>query len=250
MEKEVFFGLGLNEKEIEIFSVLLNLGTSPASKVAKKSNSLRTSVYDYLNDLIDKGFVTYSIRNNKKYFTAIEPEKILEKFNEKKSIEEESILKLIMQLKTNQNKDKEKIDVEVYEGKEGMKTAMNLMLQSKELLFYGSSGVSYKLLPIFMEKWNKDRLKKKVFLKIIYNYSELTKKRLEEGPKLDFAEVKFFSENNYSIIGTGITEKMVLLTFWNTQTPFAIAINNDELVKNYKNNFEILWKQATIHPPK
>jgi sugar-specific transcriptional regulator TrmB len=246
MEQISLKTFGLKDKESEVYLALLKSGPSLANKLAKKTNLLRTTVYDYLDALIEKGFATYTIQGGKKYFTAINPEKLLDKFEERKQDEENTLKQLITQLSKIQNTENKGTNIEVYEGKEGMKTAMSwgLREEKKEILVYGSSGVSWKIIPLYMEKWHNERVRKKVKLKIIYNRVKETDERLKKGPTVELMEYKFSPIKDFSIIGTIIFTDRILLTIWDTETPIAIGIHSKEMSKNYKNNFEILWKNA------
>ena len=80
--------VGLNEKETQIYLALLKEGQVLANNLAKKTNILRSSIYDYLDALVEKGVLSYSIISGKKYFQAVSPEKILDNFKEEKNKEE------------------------------------------------------------------------------------------------------------------------------------------------------------------
>ncbi|MFA6064646.1 MAG: helix-turn-helix domain-containing protein [archaeon] len=246
MEEANLANFGLKEKESEVYLALLKSGPSLANKLAKKTNLLRTTVYDYLDALIEKGFATYTIQGGKKYFSATNPEKLLETFEEKKNAQENTLKILVSQLKTIANTDEKKVKVDVFEGKEGMKTAFNQILRAnpKVMISYGSSGSSYRLLPIFMEQWHKQRIKQKLLLKVIYNDVPSSYERVEKGPKLELSEVRIFPITNFSLMGTILYNETVLLTFWDSESPLAISIQSKEMSKNYKDNFEILWKNA------
>jgi len=246
MEETNLKSFGLKEKESEVYLALLKSGPSLANKLAKKTNLLRTTVYDYLDALIEKGFASYTIQGGKKYFSAINPEKLLETFEEKKNEEENTLKLLITQLKKVANTEEKQVKVDVFEGKEGLKTAFNQILRAnpKELISYGSSGSSYKILPIFMEQWHKQRIKQKMLLKVIYNDVPSSYERVTKGPKLEVSEVRIFPITNFSLMGTILYNETVLLTFWDAEAPLAITIQSKEMSKNYKDNFEILWKSA------
>jgi len=238
--------IGLKEKEAKVYINLLKEGQSLANKIAKTTNILRSSIYDYLDVLLEKGFVTYTIVSGKKYFQAVDPNKILDKFNEQRQIEEDALKQIVPELTKFKNTSENKAHVEVYEGKEGMKSAFSHILkdQPKQIMVYGSSGVSYKLLPFFMEHWHKERTKHKIFLRAIYNNVPEAKERMKNGPKLSLAEVKFFPVKEFSLTGTLIYNNAVLITMWNFESPLAISIQSKEISKDYKKNFELLWKIA------
>lgn len=238
--------IGLKEKEAKAYIALLKEGPSLANQLSKKVEVLRSSIYDYLDILLEKGFISYTIISGKRYFQAVNPKKIIDNFEEKKRIEEEALNQIVPELSKLQGLAEKKANVEVYEGKEGMKTTMSYILKEnpEEILIYGSSGVSYKLLPFFMEHWHRERIKLKLPIRIIYNQIQEAKERIEKGPSLKLAKIKFFPIKDVSLTGTIIYNDKVLITIWNPENPLAISIESKDITKNYKNNFEILWKAA------
>src|SRR3989338_11363254 len=125
IEKLLKFGLA--EKEAKVYLACLELGDSVASDIALKSNLPRTLVYDILERLIDLGLISYAIKANRKVFRAADPDEFLRIAHEK----EEAINEALPELKRLQKiKGVKRPKVEVYEGKEGMKTVMNDILGS------------------------------------------------------------------------------------------------------------------------
>jgi sugar-specific transcriptional regulator TrmB len=246
MELSQLEKVGLKEKEARVYVALLKEGPSLANHIAKRTNILRSSIYDYLDVLFEKGFVSFVIKSGKKYFQAVDPQKILDIFNEEKKREEQALKEIVPNLAKLKGLFHKKANVELFEGKEGMKTAMSYILKGKpkELLAYGSSGVSYKLLPYFMIHWHRQRVKQKTLLKVIYNDVKEARERLKKGPKLQLTKIKFLPIKNFSLTGTIICGDKVLITMWNVESPLAISIESKIIAKDYKNNFEILWKTA------
>ena len=218
--------IGLKEKEAKVYIALLKEGQHLANFIAKKTNILRASIYDYLDVLLDKGFITYTIISGKKYFQAVDPQKILDSFKEKRNLEEETFKQIIPELTSLKNMAEKKANVEVFEGKEGMKSIMSYILKDKpkEVLIYGSSGVSHKLLPFFMEHWHKQRIKQKILLRIIYNDISESKERIKEGTSLELAKIRFFPIKSVSLTGTIIYDDRVIITIWNPESPLAVSI--------------------------
>lgn len=238
--------IDLKEKEAKVYIALLKVGPSLANQLSKKTSIIRSSIYDHLDILLDKGFISYVIKSGKKYFQAVDPQKIIEKFNEDKLKEEQILKDLVPQLIKLQNTSSKKSKIEVFEGKEGMKSAMSYILKDnpKEILVSGSSGVGYKLLPFYLEHWHKERAKRKIKLKIIYNNIPEAKERIKKGPSLNYSEIRFIDFNHASLTGTLIYNNKILLTIWDLENPFAILIENENIAKSYKNNFQVIWKSA------
>ncbi len=238
--------IGLKEKEAKVYIALLKKGTSLANPLSKDTDILRSSIYDYLDILIEKGFVSYTIQSGKKYFTAVDPKKILDNFEEQRNREEEALKEIVPKLAELQNISKKKADVEIFEGKEGMKTVFSRILKDNpnDLLIYGSSGVGYKLLPFYLKHWHNQRVKQGIQIKIIYNKVTESKERIKEGPSLKNASIRFMPIENVSFTGTILYNNKVLITMWDPENPLAISIESESIAKQYKENFKLLWRTA------
>ena len=137
--------------------------------------------------------------------------------------------------------------IEVYEGVEGMKTILNdvLRTEKRELIVYGSSKSSFEVMPLFMENWHNRRIKQKLKVRIIYNETEETKKRIKEFKQtLKFMEVKFLSVKALTPTATLIYGNKIALTVWLKNEPYATLIESKELKEVYKEYFEAIWKIA------
>lgn len=244
MEKNTLIRLGLSNREAEAYYVLLELDESLASEISERTKESRTNTYDTLNSLIKKGLVAYVIKNNKKYFIATDPKKLLDWIDSKKNEldkEREVVEKLLPDLR-NLRRDKEKkVVVEVYEGKEGIRTMLNETIESskqtKELLIFGAiSGHLRELDPIYHERYFKERTKAKVKTRYIFIEGE-------EYPKSPNAEYKFLPRHFKSFAATAIHGDEV--SFWLLTNPeVIILVKNKEFAETYRSNFEELWKIA------
>lgn len=234
---------GLSEKEAKAYLACLELGESTANEIALKSNLPRTLCYDLLERLIDLGLISYSIKDHKKYFTAADPKELLRIIKEK----ENSITKILPQLATLQKSlGTPRPKVEIYEGIEGMKTIMNDIIRSnvKEFLGYGSSRSSFEIIPAFMEDWHKERIKKKIIMKTIYNNTPQTKEKLRSRKtSLRYTQYKLMPISLESPTATVIYADKVVLQSW-TKEPFAVLIKSKDLADNQRKYFEKLWKIA------
>lgn len=238
--------IGLKEKEVRVYIALLKKGETLANQLAKETNILRSSIYDYLDILLEKGFASYVVKSGKKYFRATDPEKILDNFEEQKEREKNALIEIVPRLSELQNVDGKKANVEVFEGKEGIKTALSRILKDnpKDMVVHGSSGVAHKLLPFYMEHFHKKRVRQKLGMKIIYNRVPEARERVKSGPSLKYADVKFLPIEESSASGNLIYGDKVMMFILNPETPLIILIESKDIAKQYKKNFEILWEIA------
>jgi len=234
---------GLNEKETKVYLDILKFGSSSAKEIGKRTTIIRTTVYDYLESLLEKGFITYTFKSNIKHFQAITPDKIMDNFKEKKKEQEKELKIFISELKKIKV-NKQQNNTFIFEGKEGLKSALNLCIkQNNDILIFGASGTLYNLMPITLERWNKIRGSKKIRLKLISN-DVIDQESIERRKKYKYISVRHIDSKELSYTNTIIFDNKVLLIIIDDFCPIAILMENKNLFNTYKNNFEILWKQA------
>ena len=148
MEEGFLVSLGLTKKQAEVFLTLLKSGEATASVLAKKTKISRPNVYDDLNKLVELGLASYVIRNNLRFFKAAPAEKLFDflKSKENRIKELESELKDILpRFKSLQKKSGKKVNVEVFDGWEGLKNIFtDAMVQTvttkKEMVIIGAAS--------------------------------------------------------------------------------------------------------------
>ena len=68
---------GLSENEVKLYVTLLKTGTSTANRLAELSGLKRSTTYDNLYLLINKGIASLSVKDKVQYYEAAEPQKIV-----------------------------------------------------------------------------------------------------------------------------------------------------------------------------
>lgn len=244
MEEELKL-LGLNDVDIKIYLILLQLGESLASEIAHKAEIPRASVYDILERLEQEGLVSYIIKDFKKYFSAAEPATIIKNLEYKK----QKIKDIVPELNKIKNKKLTSTSkTEIYGGKKGIQTIMNLMLEEKEIFVMGASRKSAEVMPFFLEKWHKERVKRKIQVKIIYNDLESIRKSLKKAKEyLGIGKgwnYKFLHTDYLSPIMTLVFGDKLALITWKKDNPSAILIEDKDIAETYKQYILNLWKIA------
>ncbi|MFX0212156.1 MAG: helix-turn-helix domain-containing protein, partial [Candidatus Hodarchaeota archaeon] len=79
MEKirETLEEYGLSKNETNVYLKLIKLGTCSVYKLSEETTLPKSTCYDTLKTLKQKGLVSSIIKDKKKHFEAAEPEKIL-----------------------------------------------------------------------------------------------------------------------------------------------------------------------------
>lgn len=241
LEKSSLKEIGLTDHEITVYLTLLQLDESLASKIAEKIRMNRTHTYDILESLISKGLVSYVIKNNRKYFKATHPNRLLESIKEKEKHlkqQEENIKQLIPKLLSLKQPAEEKTKVEIFNGKEGIKTIYNdILRKTKEYYVLGATGKIAEIMQFYFPHHEKERIKKRIKLKLLFN--ESARKKII-ATKREYAEIRFLPPEYSSPVPTTIYNNRVVTLVWTE--PLAIVVENKEVADTYREYFNLLWK--------
>ena len=226
--------LGLTKNESKIYSALLKLGPSLAGALSRKTGIHRRTVYDVTERLIEKGLAGYISENNRRYFQASSPERFYELIHEQESAAQQIVPDLMKEFQVK----REKRETLFYKGKNGLKTVFEDQLgQGKEILIIGGSKQSFDILKYYFPHYDRERQRKKIPVKIIFNHDARGQKR----PPL--ATMKFLPKELSVPVATNIYGDTVSIILW-SQDPFAIVIHDKAVADSYRNYFTLLWKTA------
>ncbi|MBS3091618.1 hypothetical protein J4217_04195 [Candidatus Pacearchaeota archaeon] len=222
---------GLTGNESKVYVGLIKIGETSANELAKNLSLDRTLTYTILNHLIEKGMVGYVIKANKKFFSASEPQNLLNKIKK----DETAIKRVIETLKTMKTTNEPSPKVNVYDGKEGLRTFLRLLTKDKKISAFGATGRLYDSL--FETEAIAKELKKTLSARIIAS----NKYRTHPIRKIKRIEVRYLDVDNEAtttIFGDYIALHLL------TDKPFIITIKNKEIAHGYLNYFNLLWKIA------
>ncbi len=239
MNNEILKKIGLSDHEIKIYLTLLRLGTSTATKIASETNIDRATTYRFISLLIERGFVSYVITNNVKYFNAAHPNKLIEDQKEKLN----QIKNLLPELENLISIPKEEAKIELYKGKEGLKTIMkDILREKKPYTFVGEVERFFTELPFYIDQWLREVEKSKIKGRLICNKDAKFKIAKTETYKL-------ISSEFISRISTWTYSNKTALFIWSTP-PFGIIIENKDVTESNLSLFEFLWKIGKSPLPK
>ncbi len=235
MNTEKLQRLGLNLSEAKVYLTLLKLGRAQAGEISKKSLINRTTVYDSLERLIERGLVTYVISANKKIFRPVKPAVLIEKIKEKEKIATE----LLPELEDLYKKSKEKEESNIYRGRRWIKSILWDILKYKQYVAFGSSGRFLEIMKHDFLMFQKRKKELKIKAKVILNKSA----KKSESVQKAHSQFKFIPDEYTSPTTTFVYDDKVAVIIW-SETPIATVITSKDVAKSYKSYFELLWKQA------
>jgi HTH-type transcriptional regulator, sugar sensing transcriptional regulator len=109
--------IGLTEKEAKIYVSLLELGETSVQRIAKKAKIKRTTIYNAIDSLKEKGLVSTILKKKRKYYLAADPRELESKIEQQKNI----LKRLMPELLSITNLIDKKPKIKFYEGVEGLR---------------------------------------------------------------------------------------------------------------------------------
>jgi len=233
--------IGLSRNEAAVYTTLLELGETKTGAIVKKTGMHRVLIYDALDALIDKGLATFVIKENRKYFQATEPEKLLGFLREK----EEIVESVLPELKQLREKSKIQQQVAIYSGVRGLQTAFNNMLRDLSpggtyQSYFASENITDILGTKYQNIFQKRKKKQKIDSFHIYygDYSRWKNIIKTTFGSIKYAPIAYFPTTTY------IYNDKVLTIFSSANPPFSVLITNKETAESYKRLFQDFWENA------
>jgi len=226
---------GLSEKEIKIYIANLKSGNSTANRLSELTGIRRSTVYEVIESLKKKGITSSYKKDKKLFFSAERPEKLIERLKER----EESIKKILPDLKLLIESVPEKPTVQLFEGLTGMKNSVEDMLDSKEILVYGATKTGDPIFGHYIPNFAKKRIENKIIMKAVVE-PDVPEHMTEKDVK-KFTQIKTlnFLKGHNSVYFI-YKDKLLIMTLG--QELIAISIKSKLLVESQKQIFYFLWK--------
>lgn len=248
MDIKLLEQIGLTESEIKVYFALMKLGSASTGPIIDKAKINHSKIYLILNKLLDKGLVSFIIKNKVKHYQASDPDNLLRYLKSKKESiaeQEKELEKLLPELKMQQQMAKKIQKATIYTGYEGIKTIFNLILSELKaddeyyaFTLYEES--SSQQLRRFFLNYHQKRADKKIKVKL------LTMKRFKKSTKDKYPQYPL-SERRFIDIklptGLFIFKDYVMHFIW-SDNPTVFVIQSAQNTERFKEFFLELWNQA------
>lgn len=225
--------LGLSGNEIKVYLELNSQGSMKAGRIAKLTHLDRSSVYNSIKLLLEKGLVSFVMIGQVKYFQAVGPKRLLDYVKE----QEEDLKEILPQLQEQHKAKKVEGQVRLFKGYKGVKAVfLDIARTGKDNFVFGSEGQFSEKMEDFVYKFDVLKKEAKIKTKMI-----IRKGRKEHDSKT--SEYKYLPNIDESPAVTNIYGDKIAIIIWSDE-PEAILIENKETAKAYKSYFDVMWKAA------
>jgi len=235
-----------SEREAKIYLTCLEFGEDIPSSIARRAKENRVTTYSILKDLAKKWIATELTKNNKKYYSVISPQKLLNK--EKAKYDKLSEAIPILSAITSEYAHKPKIYI--YEGYEWLKEVYEEMLSSATTIYwFRYSSINKEFDKYILEEFIPKRIQKNIKIKNIIS-KELYKKVRKLWKKNEeefFREIRtinkpFFDLKNDILI---YWEDKILVGIFDKKELYWLSIESKSLHNSLKSIYEALRQFCT-----
>ncbi len=248
MIEKILKKLNFSKKEVSVYLAIIKLDQSTAHRVSTESGVSRTTTYDVLEGLINKGLVSKIQKSGKTYFYAMPPGKLVDyldrekrEYNKKIDAQKDRVERMMPEFISIQNiYSKNKPKVQMFEGEKGMREAYEDTLTADGLILaYANVKEMHTALPNFFPEYYQRRAKAKIHIKTIMPQNNISKERALSDAK-EMRTTKFLSNKETTFSPEiNIYNNKLLFVSWKEQ--MAIIIESKELANFHRLNFDLVW---------
>lgn len=240
---EVLRSIGLTDKETNVYLALLELGTASVQPIASKAGIKRPTTYLILDDLVKKGLVSIVPRSQKALYTAESPEKIISDLSKK----QELVKRFLPNMLALYNAKKNKPQVMLFEGKEGVGQVYNKIFNSAEILFFSTIRDVFAMFPD-MPKTLMERVEtKKTRIRELLTQTPADLEYVTWVKQGEYYQSRFAQKNSPEFLtDSAIFGESVAFFSFKPQV-FAVQIDSREISQSLKVLFNLAWLSAETY---
>jgi sugar-specific transcriptional regulator TrmB len=228
--------LNFNQNQAKTYIALMQIGEGTALEVSQNAGLPKSTVFETLKILNQRKFVSIASRGSKNIFSVANPNILLEDLQDQVKIAED-ILPELGGFYRVLKKDKQ---VRFFEGPRAIEVIINEVLsEAKELKIIGSLTDIMEFYPKYFPTFSRQRVKKKIPLKLLTNDSELA----EENVLLDQKQLrmtKVIKNKDFSSMIWIWQGKVGLIATRGKQ--FAMVIDEPGIFNIQLAMFDLIWE--------
>lgn len=251
--------LGLSPLEANLYLYLAEHPPTSALNLSRALATPRTSVYDTLTRLSEKGLITRSVKAKSTLYQASPPshfDSLIQSEAEKVEGMTQALKSLTSAL-TERAGELESTEVRYYQGAEGMRQMIwNCLRAKKEIVGYSVFGrvevVGLKFYQRFVDEFASRKLSDRVLVNPNKRTMDYIFKDVKPGfHQLSFQNIRSLPAKDLYIAGdTTIYNNVYAVSYWHGHEVVGVEIENPDFVKHELSIFELLWKMAKPISPK
>lgn len=246
MQEKLLQDIGLTEGESKVYFALVKLGSSKTGAISKQAQVSSSKVYKILDRLENKGLVGHVIKGKVKYFSSLNPRRIIDYISQKeKDLEDKKkeVQKIIPQIDLALTKS-EKNDAIVLQGFKSVtnffRNLLDELKKGEEYYVLGASYGQVKGLRDFFQGHHLRRAEKGIKVKMLANHD--VKNNLEPATG-KLSEIRFLPQYLITNMQIVFYKNKAGIILW-SESPTAFLIESEQTVQGFRKYFDAFWKTS------
>ncbi len=219
--------LGLSKNEAKLYEALLVLKKSGAGDLAKKADVPHSRVYDYLDSLIQKGFVNI-FPGKTKQFVPASPDELMEIIDKKR--EELDKTKEIVDELSQIYKNNPEQPIEYAVGESNFWKFISKLPKSEKSTRTIKWNAEYR--PDIVRRF-KEKRRKKINVKVMTRFDESTEENIKKWAKID---KKLKPIDNEGVVMEIVDDKSIFITL--IESNGTLVIRDKPFIKMMKDLYD------------
>jgi len=238
--------LNLSDNGVKIYLAILSLGKGNVTEIAQKAGLKRTTLYEYLEELLNKGLIFKTTDKKRVFYSPQAPEQIITLLEQKKAdleTQKENIKQIIPDLEKIYSQSFTQPKVSFYQGKKGIREIYWKILNTHKTIYSIFSPDNF--FQLFSAKENQALLSllydqggilKSLVAKTKEPIPELKKKQYRKFVQSKELPGNFKFETDLLVVG----DKTALISFQNL---IGVVIEDQAIADLQKNLLKNLWQK-------
>lgn len=231
--------LGFTGNESKVYLALLELGSTNAGKIIKRTKLHRNIVYDNLDKLAEKGLVAFVLKKRIKYFETTSPNELQEYIERQKQDilkKEEIVAKMLPEIEKRRG-IVQREEASIFKGLKGLKNILEEVTESKtEIRLFATGWGMKETMGSYFGQWHLKLKENKIKGRALLS----KERKLSEAYPY---KIKRISEEFTLPSTIVIFEDKVLSITWKPDLVGFLIVNKD-VADSYRKWFDALWKTS------
>lgn len=228
--------LNFNKNQAKVYIALLQIGEGTALDVSRGANLPKSTVFETLKILNQKKFVSAASRGSKNIFSVTNPNIILEDLKEQAQTAED----ILPELRGFYKALKKDAQVRFFEGPKAIAVIIKeVLLEAKELKVIGAVADSVDFYPKYFPNFMRQRVMRKIPLKLLTNDSETARENLLLDQK-QLRVTKIIKNKEFSSMVWLWSGKIGIIATRGKQ--FAMVIEEPGIYNIQLAMFDLIWE--------
>lgn len=243
-DTKFLYELGLSEKEARTYLACLELGGSTIKPIADRAKLKRTTIYNFIENLVGLGLIRRSITRGRTYYFPEAPERLIELQAKRLTNAQDALPALLSMF----NRASGRPSISVFYGPEEIRNIVQEEVRCKKETRYiwpGSDILKMVGGSKYFTELDRERIKRGIWVRTIrFRSKDVRFATSANGPKF-FRELRYGPSDIEMSMGLGLYDTRKVAFIGSHREGFGILIESPELHDMMLKFHQLLWVRST-----